>query len=103
MTHEPLKEFYDGAFRLAIETQTPIKPVLFLDTYSRMHYENIFSMTPGTCRIIYLEEIPVDGLGPEDVQLLKQKVYAVMENKLIQYGAAWVSQSFKDSHQKALL
>ncbi|MBP7314016.1 MAG: 1-acyl-sn-glycerol-3-phosphate acyltransferase, partial [Chitinophagaceae bacterium] len=29
----PLKEFYDGAFRLAIETQTPIKPVLYLDAY----------------------------------------------------------------------
>jgi len=25
----PLKNFYDGAFRLAIETQTPIKPLLF--------------------------------------------------------------------------
>ncbi len=30
MTTEPLKEFYDGAFRVAIETQTPVKPVLFL-------------------------------------------------------------------------
>ena len=31
-THKPLKDFYDGAFRIAIETQTPIKPMLFLDT-----------------------------------------------------------------------
>ncbi|HQX97198.1 MAG TPA: lysophospholipid acyltransferase family protein, partial [Chitinophagaceae bacterium] len=36
----PLKEFYDGAFRLAIETQTPIKPVLYLDAYRRMPYES---------------------------------------------------------------
>ena len=28
MTNQPLKEFYDGAFRVAIETQTPVKPVL---------------------------------------------------------------------------
>ena len=41
MTTQPLKEFYDGAFRVAIETQTPVKPVLFLDAYSRMHYESI--------------------------------------------------------------
>ncbi len=91
MTNKPLKEFYDGAFRVAIETQTPIKPVLFLDTYSRMHYKSIFSMTPGKCRIVYLEEVPVDGLNIEDVQALKQKVYKIMENKLIQYEAAWVS------------
>src|SRR6266705_429863 len=46
-THRPLKEFYNGAFRVAIETQTPVKPVLFLDTYARMHYQNIFSFNPG--------------------------------------------------------
>ena len=50
----PLKEFYDGAFRVAIETQTPIKPVLFLDAYRRMHYRTLFSMTPGQSRIVYL-------------------------------------------------
>ncbi|MCB0777888.1 MAG: 1-acyl-sn-glycerol-3-phosphate acyltransferase, partial [Chitinophagaceae bacterium] len=41
MTTKPLKEFYDGAFRVAIETQTPIKPVLFLDAYKRMPYESL--------------------------------------------------------------
>src|SRR5688572_18979118 len=54
----PLKEFYDGAFRVAIETQTPIKPVLFLDAYRRMNYSSVFSMTPGRSRIVYLDEIP---------------------------------------------
>jgi 1-acyl-sn-glycerol-3-phosphate acyltransferase len=41
MTGKPLKEFYDGAFRIAIETGTPIKPVLLLNTYERMHYSSI--------------------------------------------------------------
>src|SRR5437763_5976163 len=36
----PVKEFYDGAFRIAIETNTPIRPVLLLDTYCRMHYHS---------------------------------------------------------------
>lgn len=89
MTNKPLKEFYDGAFRLAIETQTPIKPVLFLDTYSRMHYNSIFSMTPGKSRIVYLDEISVEGLGNADIQLLKQKVYDIMTKKLLEYGAPW--------------
>jgi 1-acyl-sn-glycerol-3-phosphate acyltransferase len=85
----PLKEFYDGAFRVAIETQTPVKPVLFLDAYRRMPYESLFLMTPGISRILYLDEIPVDGYTLGDVGKLKDVVYAVMEKKLIEYDAAW--------------
>lgn len=85
----PLKEFYDGAFRVAIETQTPIKPVLFLDAYRRMPYESFFKMTPGRSRILYLNEIPVAGYTLADVRRLKDEVYAIMEKKLIENDAAW--------------
>jgi 1-acyl-sn-glycerol-3-phosphate acyltransferase len=85
----PLKEFYDGAFRLAIETQTPLKPVLFLDAYRRMPYESLFSMSPGRNRIVYLDEIPVHTYTLNDIGILKEEVYAIMENKLIEYDAAW--------------
>jgi 1-acyl-sn-glycerol-3-phosphate acyltransferase len=85
----PLKEFYDGAFRVAIETQTPVKPVLFLDAYRRMPYESLFLMTPGISRILYLDEIPVDGYTLADIGKLKDEVYAIMEKKLIEYDAAW--------------
>jgi 1-acyl-sn-glycerol-3-phosphate acyltransferase len=90
LTHRPLKEFYDGAFKIAIETQTPIKPVLLLDTYDRMHYETIFSIMPGRSRSVFLEEIPVEGLGLDDVELLREKVYKIMEEKLIEYKASWI-------------
>lgn len=85
----PLKNFYDGAFRVAIETQTPIKPVLFLDAYRRMHYRSLFSLTPGENRILYLAEIPVEGYTLADAGKLRDEVYAVMERKLIEYDAAW--------------
>jgi 1-acyl-sn-glycerol-3-phosphate acyltransferase len=90
MTHQPLKEFYDGAFRIAIETQTPIKPILFLDAYDRNNYKSLFSLTPGKSRIVYLEEIPVEGLTIHDVKNLKEKVYKIMEEKLIEYKASWI-------------
>jgi 1-acyl-sn-glycerol-3-phosphate acyltransferase len=90
MTHKPLKDFYDGAFKVAIETQTPIKPVLFLDTYDRMGYETIFSIKPGKSRSVYLEEIPVEGLTLDDVVFLKEKVYRIMEEKLIAYKGTWI-------------
>lgn len=89
MTTQPLKDFYDGAFRVAIETQTPVKPVLFLDAYRRMSYESLFSMSPGRNRIVYLDEIQVTGYTLSDVALLKEEVFALMERKLVEYGAAW--------------
>jgi 1-acyl-sn-glycerol-3-phosphate acyltransferase len=89
-THRPLKRFYDGAFKVAIETQTPIKPILFLDTYDRMNYKSIFSIRPGRSRSVYLEEIPVEGLTLDDVELLKEKVYRIMEAGLIKYKASWI-------------
>lgn len=88
-THRPLKEFYDGAFRIAIETGTPVKPVLFLDTYSRMNYKSIFSLNPGPNRSVFLEEVETEGLTLKDVDYLRDKVYGAMEKKLLQYGAAW--------------
>ena len=90
MTHQPLKDFYDGAFRVAIETQTPVKPVLFMDAYARLGYESIFLLNPGHCRIVYLDEIPVDGFTINDIALLKEKVFRIMEDKLLQYKASWI-------------
>lgn len=84
-TSLPLKNFYSGAFRVAIETQTPVKPVLFLDAYERMRYQNIFSLNPGRCRIVFLEEIPVAGLKISNTEDLKWKVYELMERKLQEY------------------
>lgn len=91
-TGNPLKEFYDGAFKVAIETQTPIKPILILDAYDRLHYHSIFTLNPGRSRAVYLEEISVEGLTLNDVASLKRRVYTVMENALVKYEASWIKQ-----------
>lgn len=90
MTNQPLKDFYDGAFRVAVETQTSIKPLLFLDAYDRLHYGSIFSLNPGESRTIFLEEVPVEGLTQKDVPALKQKVCELMGKKLREYNASWI-------------
>jgi 1-acyl-sn-glycerol-3-phosphate acyltransferase len=90
MTTKPLKDFYDGAFRVAIETQTTLKPFLLLHAFDRMHYRNLFTLNPGKSRAIFLQEIPVDGLTLNDVPALKQKVYDMMEKKLIEYKVSWI-------------
>jgi 1-acyl-sn-glycerol-3-phosphate acyltransferase len=89
-SEKPLLEFYDGAFRIAIETQTPVKPVLFLDTYERMHYRSIFTLNPGISRILYLNEIPVEGLSLRDLPQLKARTYAIMEKTLREWKAGWI-------------
>jgi 1-acyl-sn-glycerol-3-phosphate acyltransferase len=67
-----------------------LKPVLFLDTYNRMNYRSIFSLNPGRCRAVYLDEIPVDELSLTDASILKEKVYTIMDKKLREYHAAWI-------------
>ena len=95
MTDQPVKEFYDGAFRVAVETQTPIKPVLFLDTYDRMNYRSIFLLSPGRCRIVYLDEIPVEGLTIKDIPELKEKTRQIMAERLIAYRVSWIERNVK--------
>ncbi len=90
MTHKPLKEFFNGAFKIAIETQKPIKPVLFLDTYDRLNYKSIFSLNPGKCRAVYLPETITEGLRMEDMDWLKEKIYLQMEEALVRYEATWI-------------
>lgn len=92
-TDAPLKEFYDGAFRIAIETQTPVKPMLFVDALERLHYRSIFSFTPGICRTVFLEEVPVENLQLEDIDMLKNKVHAVMEAGLLRYRSGTIKEA----------
>ena len=82
-TGNPLKDFYDGAFRIAIETQTPLLPVIFPDTAKRLHYSSLFSFSPGICRAIFLPPVSVEGLTAEDLPALKTKVYSIMREELI--------------------
>lgn len=90
LTGRPLKVFYDGAFRIAVETGTPIKPVLLLNTYDRMHYRSVFSLNPGKSVAVFLPEVSVEGLAVEDVAMLREKVYAAMEEELGRRGAGWI-------------
>jgi 1-acyl-sn-glycerol-3-phosphate acyltransferase len=92
-THRPLKKFYDGAFRIAIETQKPVLPVLFLDTYDRLSYKSIFSLNPGKCRSVYLSQTKTEGLTQKDLPFLKEKIYRQMEEALIRYKASWIEES----------
>lgn len=89
-TGQPLKEFFDGAFRIAIEMQTPVQPMLFLDTFDRMNSATILSLCPGRSRVVFLPTVEVEGMGTGDLGVLKERVYQVMEDGLRSHRAAWI-------------
>lgn len=89
-TGKPLKSFYDGAFRIAIETQTAVKPVLFLDNYNILNYQELLSLKHGKSRAVFLEEISPEGYSLQEISVFKQKVFEIMERKLKDYRASWI-------------
>jgi 1-acyl-sn-glycerol-3-phosphate acyltransferase len=82
---QPLKSFFDGAFKLAIENQTPLKPLLMIDTLERMHFKSVFSLTPGYNRVVFLDEIDVSSYTINDVALLRDLTYKLMDEGLRRY------------------
>lgn len=84
-TGNPLKDFYDGAFRLAITTQTTIFPIIFPDTLTRWHYSHWWKIWPGRNRAVYLSPVSVAGMTMEQLPQLKQEVYTLMADALISY------------------
>ncbi len=79
-TDKPLTDFYDGAFRLAIETQTPIAPVVILNTRNLFPRANSLAARPGVITCVFDEPVEVSGLIAEDLEILKAKVYKRMES-----------------------
>lgn len=75
---EPMLRFYDGAFRLAIEAQSPILPVLMPDTNARWHGVKLWKMSPGRNRVLYLPLVETTGLSQQDLPELREKVRDIM-------------------------
>lgn len=85
LTGAPLKSFYDGAFKIAIETGMPLQPIVFIDTQDRMPQRSIFSLNPGKSRAVFLPQVAVNGLTLEDAATLRDRVHDMMAEKIIEY------------------
>ena len=74
-----LGDFYDGAFRIAIETQTPIQPFVILNNRKLLSRVKPLTAQPGILTTVFLPAVAVNRYGIDDVEVLKRKVYAMME------------------------
>ena len=85
-----LKEMYDGAFKLAVETGKKIQPILLLDTFDRLHFRSVFLLTPGRSRAIYLDPIDPADHPHADHKGLKAIAEKIMSEKLSEYKVSWM-------------
>lgn len=76
-TKEIFQPFKDGAFRIAIDSQLPIVPVVVVGAGPLMPPGKM-EIKPGTIKVIAGEPIPVEGLTTEETQALKQRVFDTM-------------------------
>ncbi len=75
-TNEPLKKFYDGAFRLAVEPNTAIIPALIFNTKKAVPVNKPFFFLPHKLEMHFLEPVEADK---QTVDQLKEKVAGIMK------------------------
>ena len=83
-TDQRLQPFYDGAFRIAIETKQPVMPMVVINAGKLMPPKGIH-IQPGTIKVIIGKEIKTDGLQMRDTSYLKEQVYKVMDEMIAQH------------------
>lgn len=83
-----LKRFKNGAFKIALETQTPILPVTFLSNHELLHepYRIFGKARPGKCEVVIHPRIVTQGMDLMDLAPLRNKVYDVINEPLVQRG-----------------
>ena len=74
-TKEPLKAFYDGAFKLATATNTNIIPTLRFNTNKVLPTHKVFYLWPKTLEMHFL---PVVETATLPIKEIKDKVFTIM-------------------------
>ena len=81
-TKDPLKSFKDGAFRLAIETGTPIMPAVIIGTKEMLPSHIPFYFRPGKIKMIFLPPVSTKEMNIDELPALRDKIFDQMWNKI---------------------
>lgn len=81
-TAEPLKKFHDGAFKLAVETNTAIIPAVIFNTKKVLPLHKTFWFWPGKIEMHFLEAIPTDS---KTMEQLKEITFNTMKDYFLQH------------------
>jgi len=77
-TNLPLKEFKDGAFRLAIETKKPIIPAVLFNTRKVLPMHKTFFFWPSKVEMHFLPPVETEHMNINETKQLKQKIFDQM-------------------------
>jgi len=80
---EIMQPFKDGAFRIAVDTQQPILPMVVIGAGPLMPPGTI-NLRPGKIKIVVGPEIPVAGMTQDDIPELRKKTFDIMKNLIVQ-------------------
>ena len=72
---DPLKSFYDGAFRLSADTGKPLLPTLVFNTKKVLPVHKFFYLSPHKIELHFLEPVYPAGLTHKE---LKEKLFRLM-------------------------
>jgi 1-acyl-sn-glycerol-3-phosphate acyltransferase len=75
-TSMPLKDFHDGAFRLAVESNTPIIPTLIFNTKKVLPPGKIFFFWPSKMELHFLQPLAVNKM--DNYEDLKNRCHELM-------------------------
>ena len=74
-TGNPLKPFYDGAFKLAIDAKKEIIPCVIVGTNKAMPVKKTFYLLPKKLKMIFLKPVSSENI---DTKSLNKKVFDLM-------------------------
>ncbi len=75
-TDMPLKEFHDGAFKLAVESGTPVLPALIFNTKKVLPPGKTFFFWPSRMEFHFLPPVAINK--SDDFEIVKQKLHEIM-------------------------
>ncbi len=80
-THNPLKPFYDGAFKLAVDTGKPVMPAVIFNTKKILPANKFFYLMPHKIEMHFLHTVSPANIS---VKELKEKVFKIMWDYYVQ-------------------
>ena len=82
-TAEPLKPFYDGAFKLAVDAQKDVMPCVIFGTKKATPINKGLYLMPTRLRMHFLPPVSSKNINPGE---LKDKVFEIMKAHYVQGG-----------------
>ncbi len=81
-SNEILQPFHDGAFRIAVDAQQPILPMVIIGAGKLMPPGKGY-IEHGRVKIVVGKEIPTQGSTHSDIAALKQKTFDAMKSLIL--------------------